>query len=240
MPVRPQPEPLAADGFDFDGRVRRPGRLLLKTLLGLVEPSGRLAKRRKVADALEGIASEHLIAYWQGPCLDRLYDAYGGVCAYLSILIDRSTADPTVDHFIPQTHGPWGRLFAYEWGNFRLSALPPNREKGVEAVLDPFAVRVGDFAIEFNGFQVKPGDALAPARRARVDATIETLGLNAPRHRETRARLVSWWETGDISLRQLGRMAPFLHAELVRLGGGPRRRVGAPVVGAEPDRPPRP
>jgi hypothetical protein len=223
-------EPTRQNGFDFEVQVRQKGRRLLKILLGQAEPDGLLKNRKKVADRLGDIEpKKHLIPYWQGDCLDRLYDAYDGMCAYLSILIDRSTADPTVDHFIPQTAGGWGRVLAYEWSNYRLSALPPNRKKGVKIdLLDPFDVVQGDYQLEFFGFNVRPGDELPPDRCARVERTIHALGLNDKRHRDTRERLVGWWEMDALPLESLALMAPFIHVELVRQGGSKRRRVNAP------------
>lgn len=233
IPVQRQPEPPVEPGdFDFDEKVRKPGRGLLRILLGLEAATGRLKDREKVADRLGDINPEkHLIPYWQKTCLARLSTAYGGVCAYLCILIDGSTSDPTVDHFIPQSAGDWGRVLAYEWDNYRLSALPPNRQKRTTLdVLDPFDVREDDFRLEFDGCQVKPGEHLAGDRFERNDNTITTLGLNASRHVKHRQRLVGWWEAGAVTLDGLAEMAPFIHRELVLQGGSPRRRLDEPPI----------
>ena len=53
--------------------------------------------------------------YWRD-CLDDLYYAYDGVCAYLAIYFERVTGTATVDHFIAKSSNP---ALAYEWSNYR-------------------------------------------------------------------------------------------------------------------------
>jgi hypothetical protein len=211
--VTPQPEPTT-----FDGLVRQPGRQLLKILIGQQSPAAPYPKRVQIAECLEDIPSDSIHPRWQGGCLEDLHTAYEGVCSYLGVFIDRSTADATVDHFIPVTQGAWGRLLAYEWSNYRLSALPANRTKGTRAVLDPFRIEDDWFQINLLSYKVHPNPDLPPAQFTAVANTIKDLGLSERRHTQSRRQKVELWSNTADGLNALAAMAPFLYRELVRQG----------------------
>lgn len=60
--------------------------------------------------------------------LKDLYDRYEGVCAYVSIYIDRVTGSRSVDHFIAKSSAV---EHAYRWSNYRLACGKINGRKGV-------------------------------------------------------------------------------------------------------------
>jgi len=113
--------------------------------------------------------------YWRA-CLPDLYERYRGLCAYLCVLIPRGTGAHSVDHFVPKSKRP---DLAYEWSNYRLaSALMNAKKREFDDVLDPFEVEDGWFIVELSFLQVMPSPALDEATRAKVQATIDRLGLN--------------------------------------------------------------
>lgn len=115
--VHPVEEP-----SDFDKRVRQPGLLAIQKLTRQAKLSGRGRPPKsagKYSRPEEIPASEFDkpgVAYWRR-ILDDLYDAYGGICAYLAMYIERTTGDPTVDHFVPKSGENWETV--YEWKNYR-------------------------------------------------------------------------------------------------------------------------
>ena len=128
--VIPQPEPA-----EFDKLVRRPGKLALD--------KGR----------------DDLPSYWRH-YTDQLYDAYGGVCAYLSVWISRGTGGRSVEHFAPKS---MHRALTCEWSNYRLvSTLMNSRKRDFEDVLDPFKIDNGWFELEFMALQVRPNPKSPP------------------------------------------------------------------------------
>ena len=70
-------------------------------------------------------SSIKLPTYWRS-CLDELYEAYDGICAYLAIYIERTAGGVTVDHYAPKSKRP---DLAYEWDNYRLSSSIVNSRK---------------------------------------------------------------------------------------------------------------
>lgn len=52
------------------------------------------------------------------------------------------------------------------------------RKRDFEDVLDPFEIEDGWFVLDLSMLQIKPAEHLDAAMRARVEATIERLGLN--------------------------------------------------------------
>lgn len=150
--------------------------------------------------------------------LPQIWVAYGGICSYCCLYIEEGTGDRTVDHMVARTRD-W-RL-AYEWSNFRLACRVMNTNKGNStAVLDPFLVEDGWFALELVGFQVVPGPKAVGAVRERVERTIECLKLNREGRigRQMERYWNDYWSPDPIPFRYLSSRAPFLAAEMVRQG----------------------
>ena len=184
--VEPQPEP-----EEFDERVRQPGKRALD--------EGR----------------DDLPSYWRR-CTDQLYDAYGGICAYLSVWISRDTEGRSVEHFAPKSKY---RDLTYEWSNYRLvSTLMNSRKRDFEDVLDPFEIQNGWFELEFMVLQVRPSGAADAAIRARVQETIDRLKLNDRESRRAREEYYDEFLGGNISLDFLRRRCPFVAYEMERQG----------------------
>jgi hypothetical protein len=182
--VQLQPEPPG-----FDERVRQPGQ---RALAAGVEP---------------------LPPYWR-ECLDDLWNAYQGICAYLGVLIPRGTGGPSVDHFAPKSRR---RELAYEWANYRLVSMLMNARKGAfEDVLDPFEIQTGWFILDLSTLQVMPHPELDAETRRRVEETISRLGLNDPECIEARELYYDAYVRNDLSIRQLRRWSPFVASELDR------------------------
>ena len=107
IPVQLQPEPA-----DFDRNVRQPGR-------------NWLTNHRIALNAAPPRASA-LPNYWTHSNKQVWY-AYSGVCAYLAIYFEWVTGAASTDHFVAKSRNAGD---AYEWNNYRLSCLGPNRNKG--------------------------------------------------------------------------------------------------------------
>ena len=107
IPVTLQQEP-----HDFDACVRQPDRDWLDSHgIALNSPPPKAAE---------------LPNYWTRSNR-QLWDAYSGVCAYLSIYFEWVTGAASTDHFVAMSRNAGD---AYEWNNYRLSCLGPNRNKG--------------------------------------------------------------------------------------------------------------
>jgi hypothetical protein len=112
-------------------------------------------------------------------CLDALYDAYGGVCAYMCIFIEKIVGTPTVDHFIPKS---LAIEHAYRWSNYRLASLTMNqRKRDHQDVLDPFTLPHDTFFLSLYDGRILPNKALAstdPVLYQKARDTIARLGLD--------------------------------------------------------------
>jgi 5-methylcytosine-specific restriction endonuclease McrA len=201
---------------DFDARVRRPGLDAIAELVG-EKPSRRRRgpKRARVADRRDRIPPDAFPPLWR-EVLPDMCTAYGRICAYLSLYIELATGSPTVDHVIPKSKA-WDRV--YEWSNYRLACALVNAHKGVsEAVLDPFAIGDGWFALELVEYRLKPGDAATGDIETAVIETITQMGLNSDECCKAREAYASAYEAGEITLSYLVRRAPFVAHELRRQG----------------------
>lgn len=208
---------------DFDRSVRRPGHALLRVLVGLEAPAGRWRKRTEVATRLEDVEVSHLYQrLWQGRCLAALSEAYDDTCAYLGVRITSAQAPATVDHFVPKSRGAWGRVLAYEWSNYRLSALRPNQRKSTVDILDPFEIETGWFVLDLVLGQIKPAHRLPDALKSRIWATIRALGLDDDLQEAYRLELIQIWEAG-LAFTEFTRMAPFVASQIKAQGGSPGR-----------------
>lgn len=208
--VEPVPEPP-----DFDARVRRPGLRAIAELVGEEPGSRRRGPRRKVpVRRREDLRAEHFPPIWR-EATDHLLSAYGRLCAYACLYIERITGSATVDHWAPQSTR-WDRV--YEWDNYRLACSLMNARKSAFGdVMDPFEVEEGMFALDLVALKAVPGPR-AGAREAEVAATIKRLGLDGSDYAEALADHYHDYLEGEISLRRLEKRAPFLARELRRQG----------------------
>ncbi len=184
--VDPQPEPPG-----FDDRVRQPG------LRALAEDRNPLP------------------AHWR-ECLNDLHTTYGGVCAYVSIYINKATGGRSVDHFVAKSSDP---ALAYEWANFRLACSLVNSRKGAfDDALDPFEVENDWFVLEFSFLQVYPNPELPAGLRQQIQDTIDRLRLDGQECRDARAEFFNDYIKGHIDFEYLERMCPFVALEVQRQG----------------------
>jgi hypothetical protein len=187
IPVKRQPEPAS-----FDKTVRQPGLQFVRDNPG-----------------------KKLNPHWR-KCIDDLWIAYSGVCAYMCLHIHRVTGALTVEHMIAKS----SRVdLAYEWSNYRLVCSTLNgRKSDYDDVLDPFLIKDGWFVLRFPHCKVDPGDGLTKAQRRDVEKTIERLKLNDAKCLSERGQYLDNYNRGDTSFAFLQRMAPFIARELQRQG----------------------
>ncbi len=202
IPVTAKPEPSS-----FDAKVRKPG--------------ARWLKKQRIAPASPIPKGVTAPPHWR-ECLDDLHAAYGGVCAYLCVYVERTTGGASVDHFIAKS-----RLAGqtYEWSNYRLACATMNaRKRDYTTVLDPFDVKPGSFHLELVSGRVYANPACSASDRARVEATIRRLGLDQGDCREMRTRRYSDYldargANRNLALEdQLMRYFPFIWFEADRQG----------------------
>jgi uncharacterized protein (TIGR02646 family) len=160
IPVALQPEPT-----DFDERVRRPGRDWLASHdISLDSPPPR---------------ARDLPNYWTRSN-KQLWEAYSGVCAYLSIYFEWVTGASSTDHFVAKSRRAGD---AYEWDNYRLSCLGPNRNKGrFDDILDPIGLAADTFVLNLASGEIRPNPSLDGARKRAARKTIRRLKLDSPDH----------------------------------------------------------
>lgn len=197
IPVQPQPEP----GF-FDAEVRAKGLAHLK------------AKGYALDQPLPAGAT--IEPHWRGDCLTALHQAYGGVCAYLCVFVERITGGMSVDHFIAKSALAG---LAYEWSNYRLACSVMNsRKRDFDDVLDPFELEPDWFRLDLTCGRIFPSPELEPAQTALVTQTISRLGLDDPLCRELRVRWFDEYLTEPLPESYLRRKSPFVWAEAQRQG----------------------
>lgn len=196
IPVARQPEPPS-----FHERVRAPG-------LDWIHRHG-LDPNQAPPPRTE------LKATWR-ESLDELHAAYGGVCAYLAIFIERVAGATSVDHFQPMASSPL--KLAYEWSNYRLCSSGLNGRKGLKRILDPFHLRPDTFRLELVSGRIFPSPDLPPKLLQDAQATLSALRLDDPYCRELRARRVDEYIRREVSADYLRRTAPFVYFELQRQG----------------------
>ena len=205
--VEPEGEPER-----FDETVRQPGLRAIAELVGEEGlPARRGRPRKVVAQTRDAIPADKFPAVWT-QALPDLMAAYGRLCAYICIYIERVTGGGSVDHMLPKSYA-WQDI--YEWHNYRLACTLMNaRKNNYHDVLDPFEVEDGWFRLELVSYQVIPGEGLDPMIEARVLATIERLKLNDHYCLKVREEYATALFDGDITLDYLRRRAPFLAREI--------------------------
>lgn len=210
IPVTPAAEPPT-----FDARVRQPGLSAIAELVGEASTLKRSGPKRKpMTKQRADLRPEHFPAFWREMTGDLL-SAYGRVCAYACLYIERITGSATVDHWAPKSRS-WDRV--YEWDNYRLACSLMNaRKNDFGDVLDPFEIVDGLFALDLVTLKAVPGPA-AGAQRAAVARTIRRLGLDGTDYAEALGDYYHDYREGHISLVRLEQRAPFLARELRRQG----------------------
>lgn len=195
IPVTPQPEPNT-----FDQDVRQLGLAWLAA--NGVALNSPLPKKTK------------LPAYWSNSN-QSLWNAYDGVCAYLAIYFEWVTGASSTDHFIAKSVLP-GQ--AYEWSNYRLSCLGPNRNKNkFDDVLDPIGLAANTFELNLVSGEIRPRPGLNKNATALARKTIKRLKLHSTHHNQMRQRHFSQYlrHKDEQTLRQL---SPFVWHEAQRQG----------------------
>ncbi|QXI26357.1 hypothetical protein [Pseudomonas vanderleydeniana] len=211
--IRVQP---ADEPESFEEKVRQPGLRAIAELIGEQGLEKRKGRPRKVvAQTREEIPADKFPPIWT-EALPDLMEAYGRLCAYICIYIERVTGGGSVDHMLPKSQ-TWNDV--YEWQNYRLACTLMNARKNhYQDVLDPFEVEEGWFRLELVSYQVIPGEGLDPGIKARILATIKRLNLNDHDCLKVREEYAKAYFDGDISLDYLRRRAPFLARELEAQG----------------------
>jgi uncharacterized protein (TIGR02646 family) len=195
IPVAPQPEPAG-----FDQMVRQPGR--------------RWMQGKGIDTTLPLPKGTKLDPCWR-KCLPELYRAYGGICAYVSIHIPRTTGAKSVDHFVAKSSEP---AQAYEWSNFRLASSKMNGQKNVfEDVLDPFTLNPETFHLNLFDGAIRVNSKLSGDAKTAAQATIDRLGLDDEDCREDRRDYFDDYRRNNDET-VLKRKAPFVWYEAQRQG----------------------
>lgn len=241
-----QPEPP-----NFRERVREPGENVLACLAGRPLPHKRpgpsITATKKIGDKEVAKTIDDFRPYWQD-CIDELYKAYGGICAYYGQRI-QEIANPNVDHYVPnhprQDKSPNQSADdpqvarqdpdpakAYDWDNFRLASPYANTCKGTwPDVLDPVQVEDGWFQIDLDALVVHSDPTLAGDIRERVDKSIERLKLSEGKAWRERKYGMDHFRAGRAPFEFLEWDYPFLAKELARQGV--RRREDLPQLPAQ-------
>jgi len=208
---------LAAEPPSFTRKVREPGENALAALPGRRPPHPRLGRPIALTKRVAGKPVRKTIEdfpYWQD-CLDELYDAYGGICAYYCFRIERATL-LQVDHFVAKT-GNAGQ--AYEWTSYRLACGYANICKNeYPDVLDPAQIEDGWFQLDLATLGVDADDSLPADQRKAVETTIVRLKLREGRALEVRQRAMEHFRRRRVNFAFLEMDHPFLARELARQG----------------------
>lgn len=217
-----KPEPTT-----FAHKVREPGENVLALMAGKPLPHKRqgkpIAAKKKVGGQWVAKTIDDFEPYWQ-KCLDELYEAYQGICAYYCRYIERVDL-PHVDHFqaknVPDhflvKHAPRPDL-AYEWTNFRLACGYANACKNAYPdVLDPACIEDGWFQLDLLTLDVQPNPELDALVREKIEETIQRLKLRDKHVLASRQRAMAKFRHG-LSIEFLRGDHPFLAKELDRRG----------------------
>ena len=197
IPVQLQPEPAS-----FDANVRAKG------LAHLNAKGYALDKPLPSGATIE--------PFWRGDCLTELHKAYGGICAYLCVFVERCTGGVSVDHFIAKSALAG---LAYEWSNYRLACSTMNsRKRDFDDVLDPFELEPDLFHLDLTTGRIYPNPALGAYQMVQVEQTIQRLGLDDPLYRDMRVRWFDDYLNGPLPNDYLRRKSPFVWAEAKRQG----------------------
>jgi uncharacterized protein (TIGR02646 family) len=194
------PVTLQAEPSDFDTNVRQPG--LAWLVVQGIPPNGPLPKKAKIP------------AYWTHSN-KALWEAYGGVCAYLAIYFEWVTGASSTDHFAAKSKNA-GQ--AYEWSNYRLSCLGPNRNKNkYDDVLDPIGLAADTFVLNLVSGEISPNQNLDKPAAALARKTIKRLKLDSAEHNRMRQRHYNQYMRHK-DVQTLKELSPFVWYEAQRQG----------------------
>ncbi|OSM02200.1 hypothetical protein [Magnetofaba australis] len=196
IPVVAQPEPA-----EFDAQVRQPG--LAQLVRDNVPANGPPPKNYKFK------------ATWQGIWNRVLWDTYSGTCAYLAIYFEFATGASSTDHFIPKSLSAG---LAYEWDNYRLSSLAPNRRKNARTILDPFTMQAGTFHLNLMTGEIYPNPQLLRPVLQLALTTISALGLDDADCRRMRVKHYDEYLSHKVSRPYFQEHSPFVYYEADRQG----------------------
>ena len=191
IPVKLQTEP-----HSFDAKVRIPGKKFL------------------AKNPFPTHVDFKTCSFWK-LAAKEVYEAYSRVCAYTCRYIQDSNG--TIDHFLSKSAHP---QLAYEWSNYRLCLHRVNGHKGASTnILDPFAVKLGWFVLDFPSCLVRAGLGLDEPTRDSVNATIRGLKLNEDdSFVQDRSDNMMMFAQQEVALGYLKKYRPFLAAEVERQG----------------------
>lgn len=194
IPVARQSEPAT-----FDALVRQPGLAwLTKNGIALTQP------------APQGLRWK---TCWTA-CLPDLRSAYGAICAYVAVYVERVVGNGSVEHFAPKSK----RVdLVYEWDNYRYVCGRMNgRKSDYTDVLDPFALTAIPFELNFGDFRVSVSPTIEPALANDAATTIARLKLNDSDCRKLRENHYNEYLLKRISKEKLQDESPFVFAEAQR------------------------
>ena len=121
----------------------------------------------------------------------------------------------TVDHFVSCHEN---RSLAYEWGNYRYCSAWINSAKGntlAAELLDPFEVEDGWFEIHLPSLQLRVSETVPHPRRERAEYVLNRLRLrDDERMMRQRSVWYNLYQSGDLTLEGLGKMAPLIAAAI--------------------------
>ncbi len=193
IPVALQPEPA-----DFDRKVRQKGLKWLK-------------KEGISANGPPPRASD-LPNYWTRSH-KQLWAAYSGICAYLAIYIEWASGASSTDHFVPKSKHA-GK--AYQWDNYRLCLIGPNRKKWTyDDILDPIGLRQDTFVLNLATGEIGPNPDLDDTLKEKAERTIRQLELDSPEHNDMRFKHFNRYLRGK-DLEALRDLSPFVWYEAQR------------------------
>lgn len=208
---------IAPEPPNFKDKVRIPGENARAILAGRPLPhkrTGRPIKGTKKAGEQEAPKTLRDFDYWTD-CMDELYEAYHGICAYYCFYIDRA-AGPHCEHFVAL--GQDGEDLVYEWTNYRLACAHANScKREFSDILDPATIQDGWFQLDLVTLDVHADPDLPSHQKERVQATIKRLKLRFGPALETRRRAMERFRNG-LELSFLQTDHPFLARELARQG----------------------
>ncbi|MGA2216505.1 MAG: hypothetical protein ABSG51_00360 [Terracidiphilus sp.] len=195
IPVALQPEPA-----DFDTQVRQPGLAWLNSHNVVMNGPPPNAPK--------------LPAYWS-KSNKALWDAYCGTCSYLAIFFEWVTGASSTDHFVAKSKSAGG---AYEWNNYRLSCLAPNRNKNkFDDLLDPVGLAQDTFILNLVSGKIRPNSSLSQTQKKLARKTIKRLRLDSPEHAEMRLRHYNRYLRNK-DRQTLRELSPFVWYEAQRQG----------------------